>query len=618
MSRQSGSHRYWKVEQVYLSKDTKKRLFVKYNVGLSSAEPIGGWIKIKKSQVLHLRKGKSVVAYMAQGFSSVELYELQKQLSQSSKKIAEAVWNPFMNCAHAEVTSNPMGDGIGYVEEQWTPSETPTEEGESSMLSRAANVAKCVGGETMGKVMDVGKQVWENATLENAWEVVPTKEEVTNGLWAAWEAIPTWEETKQGAAAVGSAIAHPIATGEAIWDGVGKAYDDSMKLIAGIYQKVKEVVVGFANLTADVADYLICQITSFLIQEGSMNAAMSVLTGGGAIGLAMAKMTASIVRFAGKLKPLMPAFKGLSKASLSSEERLEKAAKIMKGEMSEDEVARLAGDARNPAEEGLTAANAGSTIAEKIEGLRGLSASEKDMMLKASGSLSDTGRVSAASSALARPLSKTESDALLRAHNVAPERGYKTYTQADLKEKTRILREAGFSQQEADLLMRQGLAGQYGMYGSIEIRTNAASAYDIDSTNALQAGPAVRRQAEYGFGVDASNPAASRPDTTAAIKYLETQYSKIARAMPMGRPADANYAWILSKERDLFLEGVKSPSEAKMIVDQINRRLVNLPEIKKAPSGSNDRHWYEIRQWEIDQLEYAKKELTKEFKLTSP
>ena len=42
MSRQSGTHVRWGVEQVYLSKNLKKKVFVKYNVSLSSAAPIGG------------------------------------------------------------------------------------------------------------------------------------------------------------------------------------------------------------------------------------------------------------------------------------------------------------------------------------------------------------------------------------------------------------------------------------------------------------------------------------------------------------------------------------------------------------------------------------------------
>lgn len=80
--------------------------------------------------------------------------------------------------------------------------------------------------------------------------------------------------------------------------------------------------------------------------------------------------------------------------------------------------------------------------------------------LKVNGSLDDVSRVKAAGDYVKRPLTQGQKDAVLASHNVGGEgRSYFDYTAKELREKTEILRKAGFTAPEASLLLRKGITG---------------------------------------------------------------------------------------------------------------------------------------------------------------
>lgn len=87
--------------------------------------------------------------------------------------------------------------------------------------------------------------------------------------------------------------------------------------------------------------------------------------------------------------------------------------------------------------------------------------SDKDAILKLSSNLSDEQRVEAASTLVGRKLTQAEEKAILKAHEVGADtgHGYGTYTQAELKEKLKILKASGIDGEEANKLMRTGLTG---------------------------------------------------------------------------------------------------------------------------------------------------------------
>ncbi len=99
--------------------------------------------------------------------------------------------------------------------------------------------------------------------------------------------------------------------------------------------------------------------------------------------------------------------------------------------------------------------NLGAQATSESQFYRGLTAE-----LKVNGDLDDPSRVKAAADYVKRPLTDAQKNAVLASHNVGGEgRGYFDYTAKELKEKTAILRKAGFSNSEATLLLRKGITG---------------------------------------------------------------------------------------------------------------------------------------------------------------
>ncbi len=448
MSRQSGTHVRWGVEQIYLSKNLKKKVFVKYHVSLSSAAPIGGWLRLKKGQVLHLRKGKSVVAYMAQGFNNRELYELQMQL-QDKPRVSE--WNPFINCAHAEVVTSPDGS-VYYDTEQNTASAAPAASAaSSSWLSRAGSISLCVGAETLEGAKESARQLWENASLGGlasgaqaaasaAWQAVPSREEIRSGWNATTEFVSSaWHEPEQA------------------WNDVVDGFDRSIDAIARIAEKIAASVEGFFDLSEEIQNRIICDGVSYFAATGALSVVMS-MTGAGAA-VAVARLTSTALLYANRIKPIIHVLRVLNASDLDSGEKMQHVEALLKGTMSQQEQQSLLerhGDFLSTA-----AATTTSSVANRLAGIRTMGEGERAAMLRASSRLDNPGRISAAQSALGRPLTESQRSALITAHGVAPERGFGSYTQADLLEKTRILRDAGFTSQESELLLRQGIAGQY-------------------------------------------------------------------------------------------------------------------------------------------------------------
>ena len=99
--------------------------------------------------------------------------------------------------------------------------------------------------------------------------------------------------------------------------------------------------------------------------------------------------------------------------------------------------------------------NLGAQATSESQFYRGLTAE-----LKVNGDLDNPSRVKAAEAYIKRSLTAAQKNAVIASHNVGGEgRGYFDYTAKELKEKTEILRKAGFSNTEATLLIRKGVTG---------------------------------------------------------------------------------------------------------------------------------------------------------------
>lgn len=103
---------------------------------------------------------------------------------------------------------------------------------------------------------------------------------------------------------------------------------------------------------------------------------------------------------------------------------------------------------------------------QAMERIRRAAARGQKIDLKDSSLLSDSDRLKTSQELLARrkPFTKEQKDAILEAHEVglAEGRGFGSYTTADLAAKARILRKAGFDQEEVRKLMESGMTGKFG------------------------------------------------------------------------------------------------------------------------------------------------------------
>lgn len=99
----------------------------------------------------------------------------------------------------------------------------------------------------------------------------------------------------------------------------------------------------------------------------------------------------------------------------------------------------------------------------EAQGMKTLSAENKAEILTRNASLTSEQRVQKAAETLRRNLNKNEQEAIIAAHKVGESsgHGYGTYTRAELLEKEKILREAGFKSEEISLMMRKGITGEY-------------------------------------------------------------------------------------------------------------------------------------------------------------
>jgi hypothetical protein len=92
--------------------------------------------------------------------------------------------------------------------------------------------------------------------------------------------------------------------------------------------------------------------------------------------------------------------------------------------------------------------------------LKKLSQEDKEAFLKTAGSMTNAQRRASAAILAERSLSPLEKEGLIAAHKIAEGKGYFELSPSELREKMKKLKESGFLDDEADLILRSGLAGQ--------------------------------------------------------------------------------------------------------------------------------------------------------------
>lgn len=406
MSQQSATHRYWGVEQVYLSSDLKKKLFVKYKVQLNSQRPIGGWLKMRQGHVLHLQKGKEVVAYMAQGFNNLELYQLQKQL-QVARVAENSSWlSPWiLPCAQAdEVTSGGFQENFDFNGE----SQAPVAPADPSVLSRAGNVMACVGSDTIDRAIEKGKALWENASWENV------KTGVGNAASAAWEAVPSLEEVGAGFKATGNFIAKAWNEPEAAWADVTGRFDKTVEVVAQLGQELAKSIQNFNSLSTATQDKLICNMITEMAANGVLSAALAaVATAGVVTAYSLTKAFTFVRQYSKKIALVMRAISMIDGSTLEADLKLEQLDRLLAGNMTPQEIRTLETGSATPAPNFV--AGAGTRYASPY---KAMSADQLAAAQAGNRALSDVERLVAIEKVVGRALTPAEQKRLLTIHNL--------------------------------------------------------------------------------------------------------------------------------------------------------------------------------------------------------
>lgn len=216
-----------------------------------------------------------------------------------------------------------------------------------------------------------------------------------------------------------------------------------------------------------------------------------------------------------------------------------------------------------------------------------------DITLAVAGILDDEARVVAAERIIGNVTENpSRRDALIRAHNVAPERGFGSYTAADLREKTNILRynktteeveayrranggrypPAVYTKREADEILRRGLAGNSDADDAfIAARSDAVRARQLRGNfrqgQDLENVRTVTKSAADGYAAEAVRT--NSPQLTAEAWRL------YARA---GDSASANRMLRLGLQQGMDPQRVFSglQEEFRVISEQIARRPDNV------------------------------------------
>lgn len=158
--------------------------------------------------------------------------------------------------------------------------------------------------------------------------------------------------------------------------------------------------------------------------------------------------------------------------------------------------------------------------------------------LRRAAALGDFERVEEAARVAGRTLTRAEQDAVLRAHGVGEGtgRGFFTYTRTDLSEKTRILRQAGFSEKEATDLLREGITGSLPATQIPELNRLQAATRDI-SRNTRGVADIRMRDLNYPQSMTADQINERLEDARRLYDSSGRSYASVARS-PQGTAED--------------------------------------------------------------------------------
>lgn len=577
MSKSAGTHLHWGVEQVFLSPDLKRSIFVKYNVEVSSQDILGSWIKMAKGHVLHLKQGSQTVAYLANGFNNVELYQIQKTFTQKRSSVFLDL-NPFVGCAYADEVKS--GDD--------TPSAQAAPSGgdrKPTALTKetVGNALLCVGSDTISAAVSGANKVWENTSIEGA------KNAAKQSALAVWDGVKyVWDnkgKVVDAAKASGQFLKKSWEDPSAAWNDVTAAAGKTKDAVLAIATQIAKQVKEFFYMSPEVQAEVLCHVIKEGAKEGLLALAMSATGVGAAAGAA--KLALAVGKMLGKVKPLSKLLEGLSKAKdITQAKAAEMVRKLLRGEMTPDEAIKAAklkapndrsvADAAGKTDAPIAPASTKTPEQLKAE-VAALKSKTPEERIAEARSITDDNRIAKAEEALGKKLTPEQRLAIKEAHEIGGNRPDYDYDAKELKAKMARLKEAGLSNDEIKMLQYKGITGGENFPPEV-VNIMRREQEKFYSTSAMTAraekyGDEARR-ATYGSEAQANYKRLEGESYLGAEKFKEAERALETAGqtyLKNGKIEEARDAFVkggYSYEYTLTVPKEQAAAEAKRLADE--------------------------------------------------
>lgn len=337
----AGTHHLLGIDQLYVSKNKRKKILVKQDVVPSSKKILNEWTKLSSGSVFHFEKNKKIIAVYAEGYHERALSEIERQFVKTkTKKIGSNRSNFFINqlftCAYAEVAADGWSEDWNWQGSDMAPPIGVVDNAPRRNDDSGESLARCLLRQTGSSLYDMGSSAVD--TVSNAASAV------WNDPLGAARATGSYlygvgESAVSGVYNAGSAVVSycldTCLDVEQMWADAGDAVDSMYQLGVQLVDRVSNAITGFADLPPAVKNRLICEVGGQMIANFGVNAVLSFL-GGSAV--AAPRIALMLNRLQEKIENGLGALMALGRSNLSVEDQQQIVTDYMKGNMSSDEI----------------------------------------------------------------------------------------------------------------------------------------------------------------------------------------------------------------------------------------------------------------------------------------
>lgn len=354
---QLGTHFLLGIDQLYHSRDLKKKILIKQNAVPTTSKIFGKWIKLKNGHVFHYKTDGQYVAIFVQGYSGKILKSIERVFVQnrSRQKRKVSIYSLMISCAYGQ---GELGSSAGG---NWHPPNSSLAEQYEIPLDLAQvnvdggqNIAQCMLNKSANHIGEMAGGAWDvtQKTADAVWnDPFGAATNTWNFLYGAGESVVGG--VYNAGVAVTSYCYEKCLSPNRIWDDAATAVDSMYLVGQQLYQNVAEAIGDFNELDGAVKSQLVCEIGGILIAEVGVGAVGGYLTGVGAVA-ATARITALLTRMQNKVKGSMETLKLLGQSQMSPAEKQAIVTAFMQDKKSEVEIQAELARLRQGVAEGIS------------------------------------------------------------------------------------------------------------------------------------------------------------------------------------------------------------------------------------------------------------------------